>query len=1254
MPSTTTAACIVFSFAFVVREARCLESAASIKEAMCAEYRAYKADSGEGHQSWEYTLPVYWECDYPACGGRQQTPIDIHDAYAVSPEAEEHARRLDEAKTLYTLMESVTFDGFVHNTGHGLQVTHCLGTFTYPSGEMYNGLQFHIHCPSEHALEGELKACELHMVHQKIGSTGTENLLVVGVLFELGDVDSAFLQKMGLPNGAPEDAATLAAISDVNCKRDFESALKGDFYHYVGSLTTPPCSETVLWFVLKSLLTVSQRQIDAFHNLPGLALPANNRPLQAFNARQLYRNHFSGCYAEGKEYGHTWNYILPRCWPSLGYALCAGLNQSPMHIDTGALTSVGSGDETLSEATNYEAVSGAETHNTGHSLQINAPGGSFGTFLYGSDFYEALQCHTHVPSEHTIDGQLHACELHIVHQKRGSTGTDNLLVIGIMFNKGAPSSLLEKMGLPTGAPTDGEVKYAFQGDLDMGVEFSTPLAGHYFRYDGSLTTPPCSETVKWFVTAVALTISQEQLNKHHSIFKQPALDRPAQLRNGRALVKDILEPGMLPVDEDQFGCAGEGYTPSLQPVSVRRLAGGSAWTYLFANCWEESYPQCGGRQQSPVDIKVDGPFVGQGSEAMNLLVLTTYVDVEDCRMRNTGHGLQAESATDLTFGTLEMDGLTYNALQYHIHCPSEHTLDGAVYSCEVHAVHQAVSATGLENLLVFGVLYEIGTVSDIFIDNFVKGVDLEEDATMALDETISLRDFHQLRRGFYRYDGSLTTPPCAESVKWFVLRLSATMTQAHADLLLTAMQHPNLNNRPIQPHHGRGIWKDALPGCYFPSPSSASRRLTAAPWDYLMPQCWAPDYPNCAGTLQSPIDIRTEFITTKGTDTIYLEHGRWTGPPYRNTGHGFQVDYNVGYLNFKGSTYYTLQFHLHTPSEHAVDGELVAAELHAVHQLQGATGLNDLLVCGVMYKLGAASLWLDYVFPVFGGSSTQSITIHLDDELHPASVNGFYAYPGSLTTPPCDETVQWVVFKRHMTVSQSQIDSFHALFPMPQSNRPLQPYFGRRVVEDFFEEDSTEPVANGTCFPSEATVIARGLSHVPLIQVLQGSEVLVQMPSGEAAFQTVLGFIHDVSREESPKTRIVVVEHAGGVLRATPEHLVYKLADGVPESGAIAALEIGDHVMLGSSRGGSLVLAVHADVATNGVRALLTAAGTTIIDGTCASTYADLHAAVLPHGFAHSLFFLVRVFAQTRPFMRVLPLAGTHLRQGAFWSTTSA
>eukprot|EP00929_Paragymnodinium_shiwhaense_P095332 TRINITY_DN5640_c0_g1_i2.p1 TRINITY_DN5640_c0_g1~~TRINITY_DN5640_c0_g1_i2.p1 ORF type:complete len:1285 (-),score=183.26 TRINITY_DN5640_c0_g1_i2:221-4075(-) len=1222
------------------------------KEAMCNEYHAKKAKY-EGYSSWAYTLPQYWECDYPTCAGLQQSPVNMNDAYAVGPPGGSHDRRLEEAETLYSFMKSETFDGWVDNTGHGLQVTHNLGTFEYPHYDIYKGLQFHLHCPSEHALEGALYACELHLVHQKHGASGADDLVVLGVLFKLGE-ENGLLKKMGLPTGAPA-ASEKVEIKNVNCQSDFEAALKGHYYHYVGSLTTPPCSETVMWFVLKDPLSVSWEQVEAFGKL--YPHPANNRPLQGFYARQVYKDHVSGCYAEGRQYGHNWDYVLPGCWPALGYPLCAGIRQSPMHIDSHALTTLGGGEETIKSVTDYKAVEGCATHNTGHGYQINAPG-SYGTFLYEAQKYHALQCHLHVPAEHAIDGLLYEAELHIVHQKVASTGLENLLVIGIMFKKGDPSSFLQKMGLPQGAPEDftGEEKFAFEGPLDLGTEFADAFAGDYYRYDGSLTTPPCEETVKWFVTIVCLTISQAQLDAHHRVFKQPFMDRPPQLRHGRPLGKNSFDPGFAPADAGEFGCTAEGYNPpaALTAVAVRRLEAKQDWTYLFADCWAVSYPHCGGRTQSPIDVNSKGKFVGKGAAAINLLKYSKYDEVGDCHIRNTGHGLQTESISGQPFGYLKIDGSKYIALQYHIHCPSEHTIDGAFYTCEVHAVHQGEGAKGLEDLLVWGVLYKVGgAINDIFIDHFVKAAHLEKGETWPLDEDIRLRDYHELRDGFYRYDGSLTTPPCAETVKWFLLISVATMTQDYADILLAAMRYPNLNNRPIQAQYGRGIWKNSLPGCYFPSSgadeSSGDRRLAVAPWDYLMPQCWAPAYPECYGTAQSPINFETKYIVDKGSDRIYLQHDSVNDFEWKNTGHGLQVDYEQGYVIFNEIKYKTLQLHLHMPSEHAVNGELYAAELHVVHQKEGAEHLEDLLVCGIMYKLGDESNFLSHVFPVLAGKPDKTIDfLVLDFEMEPAAADGFYAYGGSLTTPPCSETVQWVVFKKCLTVGREQVGIFHDLFAKPQNNRPLQPPFGRTVVEDsfkplkilkckkdqcsttYFSVSVIEVHKSSYCHPVEALVTVEGPERMPLAEIKPGTKLLVRMPSGEMAFRPVLSLLHDHIDAEAG---LVDIEHDAGTLRATPLHLIFKkVSDGVLVSTSAAEVKVGDVLVTDSSASAeTVVLSVSKDVAMNGVRTPLTAAGTTLVDGAVASVYASLNRVAALHCSLHSSFFLVRVLAHVLP-----------------------
>ena len=171
----------------------------------------------------------------------------------------------------------------------------------------------------------------------------------------------------------------------------------------------------------------------------------------------------------------------PENWGKLdpAFSLCAsGKNQSPIDL-TGMIES-----ELAPIAFNYKA-GGNEVLNNGHAIQVNyAPGSTIS--LNGHEF-ELKQFHFHAPSENTIEGESFPMEAHFVH----ADNNGNLAVVALMFKAGEKNEEIEKAWAKM--PMNAEEKSAPESVLDAAVLLS---GGHdYYRFNGSLTTPPCSEGV---------------------------------------------------------------------------------------------------------------------------------------------------------------------------------------------------------------------------------------------------------------------------------------------------------------------------------------------------------------------------------------------------------------------------------------------------------------------------------------------------------------------------------------------------------------------------------------------------------------------------------------------------------------------------------------------------------------------------------------------------------------------------------------
>ena len=222
----------------------------------------------------------------------------------------------------------------------------------------------------------------------------------------------------------------------------------------------------------------------------------------------------------------------PDHWASLdsAWAPCgSGQSQSPIDIDKTVKADLPAMKTAFKPARlriiHHAHV--ADEINNGHTIQVNyAPGD---TLLIGDEVFELKQYHFHGPSEHTVAGKHYPMEMHLVHQ----SSAGRLAVIGVFIEEGAHNAAFDPVwsNLPKTKGAETHVE-----GVTVDVNQLLPSSGASYRYDGSLTTPPCSEGVKWIVMATPIQLSTEQIAAFRALVHEN--NRPVQPRNGRTVVTD--------------------------------------------------------------------------------------------------------------------------------------------------------------------------------------------------------------------------------------------------------------------------------------------------------------------------------------------------------------------------------------------------------------------------------------------------------------------------------------------------------------------------------------------------------------------------------------------------------------------------------------------------------------------------------------------------------------------------------------------
>jgi len=231
----------------------------------------------------------------------------------------------------------------------------------------------------------------------------------------------------------------------------------------------------------------------------------------------------TGCTTNETSNSH-WGYTghnTPDTWGKLSekYKECGvGVNQSPINI-THSLHA------NLPPLTPHYTSNSKNIIDNGHTVQVNMESGS--TFKIDGKTFELKQFHFHSPSENHINGKSFPLEAHFVNlDKEG-----NIAVIALMFKEGKTNKALEKVW--TKMPNKGGQTNSL--NLSGIANAMLPKDKHYYRFNGSLTTPPCTEGVRWFVLKSPVTVSKEQVEKFHHLMHHDN-NRPIQPLDARVVI----------------------------------------------------------------------------------------------------------------------------------------------------------------------------------------------------------------------------------------------------------------------------------------------------------------------------------------------------------------------------------------------------------------------------------------------------------------------------------------------------------------------------------------------------------------------------------------------------------------------------------------------------------------------------------------------------------------------------------------------
>jgi carbonic anhydrase len=524
----------------------------------------------------------------------------------------------------------------------------------------------------------------------------------------------------------------------------------------------------------------------------------------------------SSCLVDG------WSYLDIDDWYKSNPA-CGSTSQSPINLhpdqsidqDYRALQFINYNH--IIEYTEYDIT------NLGHTVVVSFTYNNKSVSITGGGLperYALQQFHFHwgndknKGSEHSVNGGYYPMEMHLVHYNAtyneygaATSVHDGLAVLGVFVQL----SDEDNPALEYIVKYLNKVKYQNEhANVKDKFYLKDLLPGkieEFYRYEGSLTTPPCYSSVIWTVFRYPITISQRQLYVFRSLHEH---------------TQNSTEPDDMLVNN---------FRPP-QPLHDRPVYRtfniANDWSYADTTKWSMLYPMCGGSQQSPIALNSRQAQVKQDWEP---LWFSGYSVPSSATLQNTGHSVEIQMTLNTSRMTVSGGGLQGTYVLYQInflwesfvYSGSEHKVDKLSYPLEIQLLHfnsrygdRMNASQHADGFAAFSVLGE--TTDDEnqvpLIDNITSIQFPGESVQLDAFKARSLLPDNTL--GYYRYNGSLTSPECSENVIWtvFTNKLSVSARELIAwrkNLYITPSQSTQKilmagrNKRPIQPDNNRTV-----------------------------------------------------------------------------------------------------------------------------------------------------------------------------------------------------------------------------------------------------------------------------------------------------------------------------------------------------------------------------------------------------------------------------------------------------------------